>query len=161
MQSEWMDEATSRQHNAFKYKLDTDLKSKRDRNRDAFENDTYKGIEEMFPTFGEIAVKRQRVALSSLRQMSVDTASKDIKKMVSILNSFQTSSQCELSLSQIMKSASLTDTKKNRILINALVADGRLIVEGRSRATRYRLANHDQASAAIGGDYHDETANVY
>jgi hypothetical protein len=41
---------------------------------------------------------------------------------------------------QMMKNAALTDTKKNRAIVNSLVDDGRLLVKGRSRSTRYQLA---------------------
>ena len=129
--------------------MDTFLKPKRGRNA---ENETYKTIEETFPTLGKIVTKKQRTVKTSSHQKSNGPDSKDNNKMVSILNSFQSSNGMELSMSQIMKCATLTDTKNNRILMKALVADGRLLVEGRSRATRYRLANHDGASAPIGGN---------
>jgi hypothetical protein len=139
--------------------MDTVLKSKRGRNA---ENETYKNIKETFPTFGQNVAKKKRTVRSSSHQTSNRPDSKDNKKMVSMLNSFQSSNGIELSLGQILKCATLTDTKNNRILIKALVADGRLLVEGRSRATRYRLANHDRASAPIGGNGCDVTpSNIY
>jgi hypothetical protein len=136
--------------------MDTVLKSKRGRNA---ENETYKTIEE---TFGQIVTKiRKNTVRSSSHQKSNGPDSKNNNKMVSMLNSFRSSNGIELSMSQILKCATLTDTKTNRILIKALVADGRLLVAGRSRATRYRLANHDRASAPIGGNDYGISANIY
>ena len=59
-------------------------------------------------------------------------------KKIAILGAF--SNESELSMSQLMKFAALTDTKKNRALINSLICDGDIILTGRSRSTRYRLA---------------------
>jgi hypothetical protein len=78
---------------------------------------------------------------SPLFEISIGKAlDQNIEKATAILESFQSSNQQDVSMNHMMKNAGLTDTKKNRALVNSLVADGRLLVHGRSRSTRYRAA---------------------
>jgi hypothetical protein len=73
-----------------------------------------------------------------------NAAFKDHEKVASILQSFPPTDAQAQSMSQMMKNAALTDTKKNRAIINSLVADGRLLMRGRSRSTRYQAASVTQ-----------------
>jgi hypothetical protein len=72
----------------------------------------------------------------------------DPKKAAAIIECFRNNSFRKLSKSQMIKSSMLTDTRKNRHLINLLVAEGRLTLEGRSRSTRYRLTDLNVVPAA-------------
>jgi hypothetical protein len=61
-------------------------------------------------------------------------------RAAAILRVFETGDSHALSMSRLMREAALADTKKNRAIMNSLVKDGRLLMEGRSRSTRYSLA---------------------
>ena len=92
--------------------------------------------------FGDVQIhthcytKWQR--MSPLYEIIIGERSDMDWKKIAILGAF--SNESELSMSQLMKFAALTDTKKNRALLNSLICDGDIILTGRSRSTRYRLA---------------------
>ena len=96
--------------------------------------------------FGDIATpicsRAAGLQMSPLFEISIEKPKKWIfnknGKTSAILQAFRTGT--ELSMSQLMKLSALTDTNKNRALINSLVVDGQLLLTGRSRSTRYRLS---------------------
>ncbi len=89
----------------------------------------------------ELSVHAISLQMSPLSQIDVGSATvKERDKVVAVLESFRTCQVQQVSMRQMMKNAALTDTKTNRAIVNSLVADGRLLVKGRSRSTRYKLA---------------------
>ena len=89
----------------------------------------------------ELSVRAISLQMTPLSQIDVGSATlKECDKSVALLQSFQTCHVQQVSMRQMMKNAALTDTKKNRAIVNSLVDDGRLLVKGRSRSTRYQLA---------------------
>jgi hypothetical protein len=95
--------------------------------------------------FGNVDIKLSvhaiSLQMSPLFQIDVGSANlNECDKVVAILDSFRMTQVQQVSMHQMMKNAALTDTKTNRAIVNSLVAGGRLLVKGRSRSTRYKLA---------------------